>query len=99
MPKGAPATPHDLATFVALWIHKLANIRAGETEILHYLLTDSITDPAKYRPLEKIMGNSLHNKIRLGRPAVLHTRGMQVLLVIAAFASIGAVWLLLRALN
>lgn len=45
------------------------------------------------------MGNSLHNKIRLGRATALHARAMQALLVVAAFASIGAVWLVVRSLN
>jgi hypothetical protein len=42
------------------------------------------------------MGNSLHNKIRLGRVPALQMRSVQALLVVAAFASIGAVWLLMR---
>ncbi|TYQ18655.1 MULTISPECIES: hypothetical protein [Duganella] len=45
------------------------------------------------------MGNSLHNKIYLGRRSVaLGTKRVQALLCVAAFASIGAVWLLIRAL-
>ncbi len=44
------------------------------------------------------MGNSLHNKIRLGRATALHQRTVQAALLIAAFASIGACWLLLRML-
>jgi len=48
---------------------------------------------------ESIMGNSLHNKIYLGRRSVaLGTKRVQALLCVAAFASIGAVWLLIRAL-
>ena len=45
------------------------------------------------------MGNSLHNKIRLGRATALHSRALQAVLVFAAFASIGAVWLLMRSLS
>lgn len=45
------------------------------------------------------MGNSLHNKIRLGRPAALHSRGVQALLLVAACSSMGAIWLLVRSLN
>lgn len=41
------------------------------------------------------MGNSLHNKIRLGRATALQSRALQALLVVAAFSSIGAVWLLI----
>lgn len=41
------------------------------------------------------MGNSLHNKIRLGRATALHSRTVQAALVVAAFASIGALWLLI----
>ena len=44
------------------------------------------------------MGNSLHNKIYLGRRTVaLSTKRVQAMICIAAFASIGLVWLLLRA--
>jgi hypothetical protein len=41
------------------------------------------------------MGNSLHNKIRLGRAAALQSRGLQAALVVAAFATIGVLWLLI----
>jgi len=46
------------------------------------------------------MGNSLHNKIYLGRSAVaLNTKRIQAAICIAAFASIGLLWLLIRALQ
>ena len=46
------------------------------------------------------MSNSLHNKIYLGRrrSVVLSTKRVQALICIAAFASIGLVWLAIRAL-
>ncbi|MES2299115.1 MAG: hypothetical protein V4582_18865 [Pseudomonadota bacterium] len=43
------------------------------------------------------MGNSLHDKIYLGRTSVLHSKRMQALFVIGAFASIALVWLAIRA--
>lgn len=44
------------------------------------------------------MGNSLHNKIYLGRRGIdLGAKRVQALLCVAAFASIGAIWLLMRA--
>lgn len=44
------------------------------------------------------MGNSLHNKIYLGRRSVaLSAKRVQAALCVAAFASIGLLWLLLRA--
>ena len=42
------------------------------------------------------MGNSLHNKIRLGRAPALASRAVQLAIVLAAFASIGAAWLVVR---
>jgi len=46
------------------------------------------------------MGNSLHDKIYLGRRSIpLSTRGVQAMICVAAFASIGLVWLLIRALH
>ena len=46
------------------------------------------------------MGNSLHNKIHLGRRGVaLSTKRVQATICVAAFASIGLVWLLIRALH
>lgn len=49
--------------------------------------------------LENNMGNSLHNKIYLGRASVLSSKRMQALFVIGAFASMGLVWLTIRALR
>jgi hypothetical protein len=44
------------------------------------------------------MGNSLHNKIYLGRRTVaLSTKRVQAMICIAAFASIGLAWLVIRA--
>ena len=45
------------------------------------------------------MGNSLHNKIYLGRrsAALLSTKRVQALICVAAFASIGLIWLAIRA--
>lgn len=44
------------------------------------------------------MGNSLHNKIYLGRRTVaLSTKRVQAMICIAAFASIGLAWFLIRA--
>lgn len=44
------------------------------------------------------MGNSLHNKIYLGRRTVaLRTKRVPAMICIAAFASIGLAWLLIRA--
>jgi hypothetical protein len=46
------------------------------------------------------MGNSLHNKIYLGRRSVALTAPrVQALICVAAFASIGLVWLVIRALQ
>lgn len=44
------------------------------------------------------MGNSLHNKIYLGRRSVaaLNNKRVQAMICIAAFASIGLAWLLIR---
>jgi len=44
------------------------------------------------------MGNSLHNKIYLGRRSIaLSSKRVQALLCIAAFATIGLIWLAIRA--
>jgi hypothetical protein len=45
-----------------------------------------------------MMGNSLHNKIYLGRRSValLQNRHVQAWLCLGAFASIGLVWLAIR---
>lgn len=44
------------------------------------------------------MGNSLHNKIYLGRTSVLASRRIQAAMVIGAFVSIGLVWAAIRLL-
>lgn len=45
------------------------------------------------------MGNSLHHKIYLGRrSAVLESKPMQAMLVVAIVASIGLAWLAIRTL-
>jgi hypothetical protein len=45
---------------------------------------------------ENMMGNSLHNKIYLGRSAVLRSRAVQLAVVLCAMLSIGVVWFLFR---
>ncbi|WP_167761458.1 hypothetical protein [Duganella callida] len=46
------------------------------------------------------MGNSLHNKIYLGRRSIaLSEKRVQAMLCLAAFASIGLAWLLIRVLQ
>lgn len=45
------------------------------------------------------MGNSLHNKIRLGRASALQSRPLQAMAVLAACAGIGAIWYCLLALR
>lgn len=42
------------------------------------------------------MGNSLHNKIYLGRTSVLSSRRLRAVLALSAFASIGLVWIAIR---
>jgi hypothetical protein len=48
---------------------------------------------------ENMMGNSLHNKIYLGRGSALAGKRMRALLVMAACAGAGLAWLALRALR
>lgn len=44
------------------------------------------------------MGNSLHNKIYLGRRSIaLSAKRVQAMICLAAFASIGLAWLAIRA--
>jgi hypothetical protein len=43
------------------------------------------------------MGNSLHNKIRLGRPSPLASRKVQALLVLSAAVPLS--WLILSAMR
>lgn len=45
------------------------------------------------------MGNSLHNKIYLGRGSVLASKRMQALFCIGAAVGAGLVWLMIRALQ
>lgn len=45
------------------------------------------------------MGKTLHNKIHLGRTSVLSSRRFQAALAVAAFLSIGLLWLALRAVK
>lgn len=50
--------------------------------------------------LEIIMGNSLHNKIHLGRRSLgFHSRGMQILLFVGTIACATLIWLALRAFH
>jgi hypothetical protein len=46
--------------------------------------------------LESVMGNSLHNKIYLGRTTVLGSRRMQGLVALSALVGICLVWLAFR---
>ncbi|MFC0168751.1 hypothetical protein ACFFKC_11735 [Pseudoduganella danionis] len=44
------------------------------------------------------MGNSLHNKIYLGRRSIaLSSKRTQALLCLATFATVGLIWLAIRA--
>lgn len=45
------------------------------------------------------MGNSLHNKIYLGRGSALASRRMRALLLMAACAGAGLAWLAMRAMR
>lgn len=45
------------------------------------------------------MGNSLHNKIYLGRTSVLESARWRAALLLGAFLSVGLAWLALRALR
>jgi hypothetical protein len=49
--------------------------------------------------LETIMGNSLHNKIYLGRSTVLSSRRWQMMLGFGALASAALAWAALRGLH
>lgn len=42
------------------------------------------------------MGNSLHNKIHLGRTSVLSSKRMQAALVVGAFVTMGLLWMAIR---
>jgi hypothetical protein len=42
------------------------------------------------------MGNSLHNKIYLGRTSLLASRRLQVLLAVSVTVSIGLAWMTFR---
>lgn len=46
---------------------------------------------------EQVMGNSLHDKIYLGRTSVLSSKPIQAALFVGACVSIGLVWLAMRA--
>jgi hypothetical protein len=45
------------------------------------------------------MGNSLHNKIHLGRGSLMASKRIQAAVVIASFAGIGLVWFAIRLLK
>jgi hypothetical protein len=47
-------------------------------------------------PWESEMGNSLHNKIPLGRSSVRDSRALQAALLAGALLSAGLVWMALR---
>ena len=42
------------------------------------------------------MGNSLHNKIHLGRSSVLASKPVQAAMAAAVFASIALIWVAIR---
>lgn len=42
------------------------------------------------------MGNSLHNKIYLGRTSVLASRRVQALLTVSTILSLGLLWMAIR---
>ena len=44
-------------------------------------------------PWENVMGNSLHNKIPLGRTSVRDSRPIQAALLLSACLTIGLVWM------
>jgi hypothetical protein len=44
------------------------------------------------------MGNSLHNKIHLGRTSVLSSKRIQAAMLLGVCATIGVLWLAIRAL-
>lgn len=48
---------------------------------------------------ENMMGNSLHNKIYLGRTSMLASARVRAALALGVCASIGLVWVALRALR
>lgn len=48
---------------------------------------------------ENMMGNSLHNKIYLGRSSVLESTRWRAALLLGAVLSVGLAWLALRALR
>ena len=45
------------------------------------------------------MGNSLHNKIYLGRSAWMDSKALQAAMVAGAMASVALAWVALRALR
>ena len=45
------------------------------------------------------MGNSLHNKIYLGRTSALGSRRMQALMAVGAMLGIGLAWMAFRGLK
>jgi hypothetical protein len=49
--------------------------------------------------LESVMGNSLHNKIYLGRRSVLASRRLRMVLGMGAAAGVGLALLMFRSMN
>ncbi|WP_426210392.1 hypothetical protein [Massilia sp. TWP1-3-3] len=45
------------------------------------------------------MGNSLHNKIPLGRSSVFDSRPLQAALLVSCFVTIGLLWMVIRNFN
>lgn len=50
-----------------------------------------------YKAMETVMGNSLHNKIRLGRQSPLASRKVQALIALGAVIPLS--WLILNVLH
>jgi hypothetical protein len=45
------------------------------------------------------MGNSLHNKIYLGRTSVLASRGLRRVLTVGTLVALGVTWMAMRGLK
>lgn len=76
-----------------IWLQKAGRTSAKSCIISIQLLTTTLLLQ------EAAMGNSLHNKIRLGRASALSSRGVQAGLAVVAFVSMGAAWFVIQALK
>jgi hypothetical protein len=86
-----------LAECVALWLQELLLCLPSQ----HFRLLRSYNESSCIYsfPRENIMGKTLHNRIYLGRSSALGSKRIQAALVVAAFASMGLVWLALQAIK